>query len=270
MSVFEFNLHAAAALAPGVASVAQLRAITSGAEPYVHAPLVLAPAAMLPSQERRRSSQAVRLVLACVEQALEASPFPADSLRSVFASDEGTGEVCQQMLDAISTTRQVSPLVFANSVLNAPSGYFSIAWRNCEPATVVSLGLESFASGLLCAVTEAAASLQPVLLVAYDPAMTAPLNELLPVDEATSVAWIISSGMNEPAGPRLATFRLSLQRDGAVASSLPQWMPASWAGHSSARGLAALTLLEAPEGACQVFSMGAQSLTLTRLQGAAP
>ena len=43
-----------------------------------------------------------------------------------------------------------------NSVHNAPSGYFSIAYRNRQSATVVSLGLESFASGLLCAASEAA------------------------------------------------------------------------------------------------------------------
>ena len=110
---------------------------------------------MLPANERRRASQAVRLALACIEQALQASPFPVETLRSVFATDEGTGEVCQQMLEALATTRQVSPLLFPNSVHNAPSGYFSIAWRNRQPATVVSLGLESFASGLLCAVTEA-------------------------------------------------------------------------------------------------------------------
>jgi hypothetical protein len=41
---------------------------------------------------------------------LHDSPFPAETLRSVFATDEGTGEVCQQMLEALATTRQVSPL----------------------------------------------------------------------------------------------------------------------------------------------------------------
>ena len=175
MSRFRFDFHAAAVLAPGLVSLADLRAVCRGERPYVHEPLQLPSPAMLPAHERRRASQVVRLVLACIAQALHESPFPVETLRAVFATDEGTGEVCQQMLEAVATTRQISPLLFPNSVHNAPSGYFSIAWRNREPATLVSLGVESFASGLLCAVIEAAASRQPVLLVVYDPAMTPPL-----------------------------------------------------------------------------------------------
>jgi hypothetical protein len=79
---------------------------------------------MLPANERRRASQVVRLTQACIEQALRDCPFPAGSLRSVFATDEGTGEICRQVLEAVATTREVSPLVFANSVQNAPSGLF--------------------------------------------------------------------------------------------------------------------------------------------------
>jgi hypothetical protein len=85
-------------------------------------------------------------------------------LRSVFATDEGTGEVCQQMLEALATTRQLSPLLFTNSVHNAPSGYFSIAGATSSRPPWSASGLESFACGLLCAVTDAIASRQPVLL----------------------------------------------------------------------------------------------------------
>jgi hypothetical protein len=258
-----FNLHAAGVLAPGLASLAQLRSVASGGETYMASPLQLPSPAMLPAQERRRASQAVRLVLACIEQALVHSPFPAETLRSVFATDEGTGEVCQQMLETMATTRQVSPLLFSNSVLNAPSGYFSIGWRNREPASVVSLGLETFASGLLCAVTEALASAQPVLLVAYDPPMTAPMNELLAVREATASAWIISSGARHEEIPVLGKFTLALRAAGGnTGTALPTWMPAAWQAHSSARGLAALALLDSMNDAKIEFSLGAQTLYL--------
>src|SRR4051812_47908344 len=220
MTAFDFQLHAAGALAPGLASLEDLRAVARGSVPYAASAPALPPPAILPPQERRRSSQAVRLVLACVEQAMQASPFPAESLRSVFASDEGTGEVCQQMLEALATTRQVSPLVFSNSVLNAPSGYFSIAWRNRAPATVVSLGTESFASGLLCAVAEAVTCQAPVLLVSYDPAMAAPLDEVLTIADSMASAWIISAGAQ--SAPALASFRLSMcSGDARSASRLP-------------------------------------------------
>ncbi len=263
-----FYLHAAAVLAPGLMSLEDLRALRTGAAKHISEPLKLPAPAALPSHERRRASQPVRLVLACIEQALVTSPFAADALRCVFATDEGTGEVCQQILETLATTRQVSPLLFPNSVLNAPSGYFAIAWRNQQPATVVSLGLESFASGLLCAVTEAASTKQPVLLVAYDPAMTLPLSELLPVHEATASAWIISTGPLTDKVPALAKFSMTLQLAGThEATPHPAWLPPVWEAHSSARGLAALGLLDADVGTLCRFSLGSQVVSLQRLEG---
>jgi len=202
-------------------------------------------------------------VLACIDQVLQHWPLPAEDLQSVFATDEGTGEVCQQMLGALATTRQVSPLLFSNSVLNAPSGYFSIAWRNRQPSTAVSLGLESFASGLLCAVSDAHASGQSILLVAYDPPMTSPLDELLPVREGTASAWIVSSGPLAAAPPPLASFTLELvPRDSGPAPALPSWMPPQWSAHSSAQGLAALALLAQPGGASLRLPLGGGLLVL--------
>lgn len=271
MNSLAFKLHAAGVLAPGLDSLAQLRVACRTAQPIVPVPLLLPIPAMLPSHERRRASQVVRLVLACIDQALAASPFPADTLRSVFATDEGTGEVCQQMLESLATTRQISPLLFPNSVHNAPSGYFSIAWRNRQPATVVSLGLESFASGLLCAVTEAAASGQPTLLVAYDPAMTSPLDELLPVTQATATAWIISCAAPDGSAPVLGRFTLALEPAGTQAPSpLPPWLAPNWGVNSSARALAALGLLEADPGTACRFTLGGQLLTLRRASGGPP
>lgn len=269
MNYLNFHLHAAGVMAPGMTSLAELRSISrSGEYPPSLAPLQLPSPAMLPANERRRASQVVRLTQACIEQALRDSPFPAGSLRSVFATDEGTGEICQQVLQAVTTTREVSPLVFANSVQNAPSGYFSIAWDNQQSSTVVSLGLESFASGLLCAVTEAAASKQPVLLVAYDPAMTAPMDELLPIREATATAWIISGGALAAGVPALGSFAVGLEHDGAhEPTPFPGWLPSHWAIHSSAAALAALALLEAPAGTVYRIPLSGQTLCLLRLPG---
>lgn len=264
MTALRFDLHCAGVLAPGLSRLAQLLAVSRGGEPYAWEPLQLPTPAMLPAQERRRASQAVRLVLACIEQALAQCPFPPQTLRSVFATDEGTGEVCQQMLGALATTRQISPLLFANSVLNAPSGYFSIAWGNRQPANVVSLGLDSFASGLLTAVTEAATTRQPVLLVAYDPPMMPPLDEVLAVSEATASAWVVGCALESPR-PALGTFTLALERAAdQPPEALPDWMPLAWRRNSSARGLAALSLLGAAPGAACAMALGGQVLRVTR------
>ena len=267
VSSLNFHLHAASVLAPGMTSLAQLRSICRNNQPPVSADALPLPSPdMLPANERRRASQVVRLTQACIQQVLEDCPFPVESLRSVFATDEGTGEVCQQVLQAVTTTRQVSPLVFSNSVQNAPSGYFSISWRNRQSSTVVSLGLESFASGLLCAVTEAIACAQPVLLVAYDPPIAAPMDELLSIREATATAWIISSGAKSDSTPRLASFALELENAGSHApSAWPIWLPTRWSTHSSASALAALGLLEAPLATSYRMTFGTQHLSLQRL-----
>ncbi len=269
VNALHFNLHAASVLAPGMGSLAEFRFVCRSLKPPVlAAPLELPSPQMLPANERRRASQVVKLTQACIEQVLQSCPFPVESLRSVFVTDEGTGEICQQVFQALATTRQVSPLTFSNSVQNAPAGYFSIAWRNRQSSTVVSLGLESFASGLLCAVTESLATKSPILLVAYDPVMAAPMDELLPIREATATAWIISNTKMISSAPVLASFALELEPAGInTPSTWPLWMPTSWSTHSSASALAALGLLDAPAGTAYRTPFGAQILSLRRTDG---
>jgi hypothetical protein len=265
MTTLSFQLHAAGVMAPGLSSMADLQGVARGVQPYAAAPLVLPGPPQLPSAERRRASQAVRLTLACVAQALEASPFDPAQLRSVFATDEGTGEVCQQMLEALATTGQLSPMLFTNSVHNAPSGYFSIGWRNPQPATVVSLGLESFACGLLCAVSDALASGQPTLLAVCDPVMTAPMDELLPITLGTAAAFVITAGDAAQPAASLGSWRMTLEpATGAAPSPLPGWLPSEWSGNSSARAIAALCLLEDEPDTVARFSLGGQTLALWR------
>ena len=276
-----FNLYAAGVLAPGIASLAELLALRrTGRAPPAAAVLKLPSPQALPAIERRRASQVVLLTMACAAQALRISPFAADTLRLVFASDEGTGEVCQKMLEALTTTGLVSPLLFHNSVHNAPSGYLSIGYQNHQSATSVSLGLESFASGLLCAASEACTSGQPVLLLAYDAPMTKPLDELLPIAHATASAWIIASDGAAASGHApLASFSLSLHPaapaqpadlGSQVDAELPDWLPAAWAANSSARALVALALLDdtLEHPPCEL-RLGAQLLRLERLSGSA-
>lgn len=261
------DLFAAGLLAPGVAGLDDLlamrRAGTAGEVP----PLALASPQALPANERRRASQVVRLTLACTEQAMQASPFPIDRLRMVFASDEGTGEVCQQMLAALATTREVSPLVFHNSVHNAPSGYLSIGYQNRQSAMSVSLGRESFAAGLLCAVTEAHSSGQPVLFLAYDAPMPHPMRSLLGVEQPSATAWIIAAASDRSAP--IATFELSLHEATDDAGDEPAaWLPAAWANNSSAQGFVALGLLAETQGRCE-FPLGAQRVRLARVDAVA-
>ncbi|HRN77122.1 beta-ketoacyl synthase chain length factor [Ottowia sp.] len=267
MQPLTFDLHAAGVVAPGLTGLAELQRACLANQVIEPQPLSLAAPDRLPMAERRRASGAARLVLACTAQVMETSPFDPASLRSVFASDEGTGEVCQQMLGALTTTRQVSPLLFTNSVHNAPAGYFSIGWQNRQPFNVVSLGADSFACGLLTAVTDAVTTGTPVLLVVSDPVLPAPLDELLPVVANTAAAFLLTSGSARDVAPALGRFGLSLHPGSfARPSPLPDWMPAAWHANSSARAIAALALLESPPGAVMNCTFGHQILALRRLE----
>lgn len=271
-----FVLHSAGVLAPGVSSVAELLALHGKGRPDVTEALVLPSPAVLPANERRRASQVVRLVLACAAQALASARYAPDELRCVFASDEGTGEVCQLMLEALVTSGQVSPLLFHNSVHNAPAGYFSIAYQNHLPAVSVSMGSESFAAGLLCAVSEACTSGQPVLFLAYDAPLPEPMRALLPIEQATASAWIIESDPETAANHAavlssgrlsLGRFELSLHDVGECGDVTPSWLPAAWAANSSARAFEVLALLADGRGSCE-FPLGAQHLRVVLLEGA--
>jgi hypothetical protein len=268
MGSLQFDLHAVGVHAPGLRSLGELLAVCrSGRPPDSEAVPALPAPAELPPNERRRASQVVRLTLTAIDQALQGSPFPAESLRSVFATDEGTGEICQQLMETVATTRQVSPLLFPNSVHNAPSGHFALAWRNRQPSTVASLGLESFASGLLCAASEASATAEPVLFVAYDPALTSPIDELLPVTQPSATAWILCDHALAKGKGALCSLRLNLGPAGSEQPTpLPPWLPSKWASNSSARALAALGLLDARPGTVQRLALGSQLLRLSRFE----
>lgn len=261
MSSLSFNLHAVGLLAPGLSSLSDFREICTDQKKINITDSLLLPAPpALPSNERRRSSRSVRLTLSCVEQlVMQGYPLLGD-LRSIFATDDGVGEINQQMFEVLATTRQISPLVFPNSVHSAVAGYFSIAYQNQKPATHISRGVESFAAGLLCAVTDAIIFSESVLFVCFDPAMTEPMSEVLPITQPTASAWLISSG--DSSDPVVARFTLTLESDNYFGSPLPAWLPQEWAHNSTAYGYAALSLIEQPPDAFYRLQYGVQTLKL--------
>lgn len=260
-----FRLQAAGVVAPGLMSLATLyqlcqRQITIDPTAQLDLPAPV----RLPPNERRRATMAVRLALASVEQIYDLDLYALASVRAVFATDDGIGETSQQMLEAISTSQQVSPLVFPNSVHGVAAGYFSIAFQNRKPTTTISQGADSFAAGLLTAVTEATVLNEPVLFVAYDAAMVAPMDEMLPIVSPTATAWIISPRSDDHQ-EGLADFKLTFQA-GAVlsANTLPAWVPKQWHPNSSIQGFAVLGLLQGSPDSCCQFALGDCSLTIRK------
>ena len=232
-------VEAVGVLAPGLPDWEGARAVLSGAQPYIAAPLAALAPASLPPAERRRSSPTVRLAMAAAEQALQQTSLAAQEMAMVFSSCEGTGVITHQLCEVLAGSREISPTQFHNSVHNAPSGYYSIAMNAKLGASSIARGKWSFAAGLLNAAAQVSADRLPVLYVCYDSPLPPPLSEVMPVLESTAIALVLAP---EPATESSAAWQIELTAgNGEVA--WPGWTPAVWHANASARGFAALATL---------------------------
>jgi hypothetical protein len=88
--------------------------------------------------------------------------------------------------------RTVSPTLFHQSVHNAAAGYWGIATAGQQSSTALSCYDDSFAAGLLEAVTVVCVERCPVLLVAYDLAVPSPLSQARPITTGFAVALVLA------------------------------------------------------------------------------
>jgi hypothetical protein len=177
--------------APGLAGWAATIPVLAGAAPYLFAAESPYAPALLPPNERRRATAAVRQAFRAAEDAIGTHADPR-ALASVFASSDGDMRVLHRICEALAgEPRVISPTDFHNSVHNAASGYWSIAAQCMRPTTTLAAFDASFTVGLL----EAAALVRDldadVLLVAYDAVAPAPLLAKRPLTLAASVALVI-------------------------------------------------------------------------------
>jgi hypothetical protein len=192
-------------LGPGLPGWAQAEAVLAGRAPYLPAPLTPPAPALLPATERRRTGASVRLALAVATEAVQDSGLPPEEMDTVFASANGEGLVITSILEALHTPDgAISPTQFHNSVHNAAAGYWGIAVGSARPS--VSLGGHDgvFATGLLHAAAQVAATRLPVLFVAHDVPMPPPLDALRPTTEMFAVAMVLVPDRGTRGGIALA------------------------------------------------------------------
>jgi hypothetical protein len=113
--------------------------------------------------------------------------------RFVFCSRHGEFQRTLKLLETIAVEGETSPAEFSLSVHNALAGLLSIAWQNTGAHTAIAAGSDSFASGLLEAVSCLAE--QPderVLLVYFDEPLPGVYGELGDEDEtAIAIALLL-------------------------------------------------------------------------------
>jgi hypothetical protein len=103
--------------------------------------------------------------------------------------------------------RVISPTLFHQSVHNTAAGYWGIATTCQQSSTALSCYDDSLAVGLLEATTFVFVEKRPVLLVAYDLAVPAPLDEARPITTGFAVALVL---MPPPSERSLADMHLRL------------------------------------------------------------
>ena len=164
-------------------------------------------AAILPANERRRSSDCVRWAVQVAQEAMAQSGLDPREVATVFASSGGEMGILDKLCRALATSeRVISPTLFHQSVHNTAAGYWGIATSCQQSSTALSCYDDSCAVGLLEAVMYATIEARPVLFVAYDLPAPEPLNGARPIASAFATSLVLTSSSEPP----LATASVSL------------------------------------------------------------
>ena len=212
------GVRAVGIAAPGLPGWAAASQVLRGAMPFVPADEPAYVPALLPPNERRRATAAVRQAFRAAEDAMTAIGGEARGLASVFASSDADMAVLHRICAALARTpRVISPTDFHNSVHNAASGYWSIAVQSMAPTTTLATYDASFASGLLEAAALARGWAGDVLLVAYDSIAPPPLFAKRSLGSSASVALVLGTNVDAP----LAQLELEITGDGETVCADP-------------------------------------------------
>jgi hypothetical protein len=182
--------------------------VLAGTEPFAPVAVPDPEAALLPPNERRRSSDCVRWAVHVAQEAIVQSGLDPREVPTVFASSGGEMGVLDMLCRTLALPdRLISPTLFHQSVHNTASGYWGIATTCQQSSTALSCYDDSFAAGLLEAITFVCVEQRPVLLVAYDLAVPAPLREARPIATGFAVALVLAP----PSDSSLGSMHLRLE-----------------------------------------------------------
>ena len=159
---------------------------------------------ILPSNERRRTTQLIRLAFNSCEQILEQIGTEKLQIASIFSSSGGDYEILDKNCKVLSThTNNISPTYFHNSVHNATAGYWSLALKNTKTYTSLSAGEYTFAISFLEAVNHLIIDNEPVFLCVFDMFTTPPMYYNNPVENPFSAAFKFSPKVTEDSFVKL-------------------------------------------------------------------
>jgi hypothetical protein len=169
------------------------RAVLAGTCSYCRGPVPEPEPILLPANERRRSSDAVRWAMHVAHEAVHHSALDAQDLATIFASSGGEMSVLDKLCRTLTTAdRALSPTLFHQSVHNTAAGYWGIATGCQQSSTALSSFDDSSALGLLEAAAYATVEKRPVLFVAYDLPSPPPLDRARPIRSGFAAALLMT------------------------------------------------------------------------------
>lgn len=178
-------------LAPGLVGWENGQAVLAGRRPLVAEDVPHPEVALLPPNERRRSSESVKWAVQVAQEAMMHSGLDPREVPTVFASSDGEMDVFDTLCRTLTTKeRLISPTTFHQSVHNTAAGYWGIATSGQRSSTALSCYDDTFAAGLLEAASLIHVEHGPVLLVAYDLAAPALLQEARPITSGFAMAMV--------------------------------------------------------------------------------
>jgi len=241
MTVLRVWIDGIGLLGPGLSSWSAARALLASAQPPETSATVLPPPARLPPAERRRAGAAVKLALAVADEAVAQAQADPSTLATVFSASSGEGANCHALCETLaSTSPQVSPTRFTNSVHNAAAGCWHIAVGSRAASTSLCAFDASFGAGLLEAATSVVIGNAPVLLVASDSPYPEPLHAVRPLPDHFGVALVLA-----PQASAHSIAALTIEPIGAGAAASPCADAALEALRRAIPAAAALPLLTA-------------------------
>jgi hypothetical protein len=254
MKPSSIHVRAVGLSAPGLPNWDEAQAVLRGDAPYIASEPPPYLPRLLPANERRRATPAIRQAFRVAEDATTVAGIDPERLATVFVSSDADLGIIHRTSSALAEpTRLVSPTDFHNSVHNAASGYWSIATRGRLPSTTLCAYDASFAAGLIDAATMVMAEDLDTLLVAYDVPGPPILDERRHFVCAAGSALVLSAD-----GEGAARLTLTIQPGRATALDDPA-LEALRLGNPALRALPLLQLLarrragtvflEAPAGA---------------------
>ena len=145
---------------------------------------------LLPVNEQRRVTPLIKLALMAAEDALQGeSGF---NLSSVFASSIGDSEIADKLCTLLSLPEKpVSPILFYQSVYNAPAGCWNITMKVTAASNSIAANETSFSAALLASAVQVISEKRDVFMLVYDQATPPTLRGVLPIEyDFASAFWL--------------------------------------------------------------------------------